>query len=178
MLKKSTTKKANQVVFSRKRNASTYQNLMLNNTPLTTVSSQKHLGLYLDSRLNFNDHLKYITPKVNQGIGMLRRLYRFVPRSALITIYKSSIRPNLDYADLIYDQPSNSTFVGKLESLQYQAALAITGAIKGSSREKIYNELGLESLSDRRWFRKLLVFYKIQKEKSPKYLFDLIPKKT
>ena len=48
-------------------------------------------------------------------------------------------------------------------------------AIKGSSNEKLYQELGLESLQNREWFRKLSVFYKIDKEQPPKYLYDLIP---
>ena len=41
-----------------------------------------------------------------------------------------------------------------LESLQFNATLAITGAIRGSSTEKIYEELGLESLKSRRWYKK------------------------
>ena len=45
--------------------------------------------------------------------------------------------------------------IKKIESLQDKAALAITGAIKGTSREKVYQELGLESLQQRRWYRKL-----------------------
>ena len=53
--------------------------------------------------------------------------------------------------------------------------MAITGAIRGTSTEKIYQELGLESLKSRRWFRKLCHFYKIFNEKSPSYLFNLIP---
>ena len=40
--------------------------------------------------------------------------------------------------------------LNKLESVQYNAALAITGAIKGTSKERLYEELGLESLSNRR----------------------------
>ena len=68
-----------------------------------------------------------------------------------------------------------NTFHQKLESIQYDAALAITGAIRGSSREKLYQELGLESLKQRRWFRKLCYFFKITKNQSPKYLFDKIP---
>ena len=54
-------------------------------------------------------------------------------------------------------------FQKKLESIHYNSihsALAITGAIRGTSREKIYSELGLESLQDRRWYRKLCAFYK------------------
>ena len=51
----------------------------------------------------------------------------------------------------------------------------MTGAIKGSSAEKFYQELGIEHLRSRRWFRKLCLFYKIHKNKSPPYLFNLIP---
>ena len=53
--------------------------------------------------------------------------------------------------------------------------MARTGAIKGTSAEKIYQELGLESLKPRIWFRKLFCFYKIFNETSSSYLFNLIP---
>ena len=52
------------------------------------------------------------------------------------------------------------------------------GAIRGSSRDKIYHELGLESLQCRRWYRKLCLFYKIFKENKSVYLFNLIPSKN
>ena len=69
-------------------------------------------------------------------------------------------------------------FHQKLESIQYNIYLAITGAMRGTSKEKLFQELGLESLQLRRWYRKLGMFYKIFKSKSPQYLFKLIPKKT
>ena len=59
----------------------------------------------------------------------------FLPRVSLITI--SFVRPNFDYGDVIYDQPNNSTLSNKIESVQYNAALVITGAIRGTSREKL-----------------------------------------
>ena len=108
-------------------------------------------------------------------MGLLRKFQQICPRSSLLTIYKTFIRSRLDYADIIYDQAYNSAFHDKLESIQYNACLAITGAIRGTSTEKIYQELGLESLKSRRWFRKLCHFYKIFNEKSPSYLFKLIP---
>ena len=80
-------------------------------------------------------------------ITLIQNLQNKFPRNALLTIYKSFIRPHLDYDDVVYDQPKNESFSGKLEEIQYNAALAITGAIKKStSREKRYKELGLESL--------------------------------
>ena len=83
------------------------------------------------------------------------------PRNVLLRIYKSFIRPYLDYADIIYDKPNNASFKNKIENVQYRACIAITGAIQGTSREHLYRELGLESLTDRRWNRKLVFFYKV-----------------
>ena len=105
--------------------------------------------------------------KVNKTIGLLRKLQNILPCEPLLTIYKSFARPHLDYGDVIYDQHYNNSFHQKLESIQYNPALAITGAIRGSSREKLYQELGLESLKQRRWFRKLCYFFKITKNQSP-----------
>ena len=100
-----------------------------------------------------------VESKVNKTIGIIRKLQNVLPRSALITIYKSFIRRHLDYRDIIYDKAFNESFHAKLESLQYNATLAITGAIRGSSSEKVYEELGLETLKSRRWYRKLSLLY-------------------
>ena len=62
---------------------------------------------------------------------------------------------------MFYDQAYNMSFYHKLESIQYDACLAITGAIRGTSKEKIYQEFGLESFQLRCWHRKLGKFYKI-----------------
>ena len=58
----------------------------------------------------------------------------------------------------------------QIERVQYQAALAVTGTWKGTSTNKIYEELGWESLTDRRWFRRLVQFYKIKSNLTPDYL--------
>ena len=92
-------------------------------------------------------------------MGLLRKFHQILPRSSLLAIYKTFIRSRLDYADIIYNQVYNSAFHDKLESIQHNACLAITGAIRGTSTEKISQELGLESLKSRRWFRKLCHFY-------------------
>ena len=92
------------------------------------------------------------------------------PTKTIYTIYKTFIRSQLDYADVIYDQTYKCFFHEKLESLQYNACLAI----RGTSSEQLYQELRLESLKLRGWFRKLCHFYKILYEKLPSYLFDLI----
>ena len=68
-----------------------------------------------------------------------------------------------------------SNLMEKLESVQYSAALAVTGTWRGTSREKLYAELGWESLSSRRWSRRLTLFYKMTNNLMPKYTMDPIP---
>ena len=107
---------------------------------------------------------------------MIRKPQPIIPRAALLTIYKSFLRPHVDYGDVIDDHAFKESFWNKWESVQYNATLAIMGAIRGCSREKLYKGLGLESLKLRWWYRKLCLFFKLGKNKHPSYLFDMIPK--
>ena len=132
--------------------------------------------MFLDLELNFQEHFENMLNKVNKTIGLQRKLQNTLLRPSLLTIYKSFIRPHLEYDDVIYDQAYNVSFQQKVEIIQYNAAVTITGAIRGTSKEKLFEELGLESLQHRRWYRKLCCFYKILKDQSPKYLFNIIPK--
>ena len=99
--------------------------------------------------------------RCNRIIGLIRRLSISLPQNALLTIYKSFERLHLDYGDILYDKPNNENFQDKLEKVQYRAYLAITAEIQGTSRIKLYDELGLHSLIKRRWCNKLIFFYKI-----------------
>ena len=82
-----------------------------------------------------------------------------------MTKCKAFLRPLIVYRDIIYDQPQNESFCEKIESVQYEAILAITGAIQATSRDKIYQELGLESLKSRRWYKRLVCMFKIMNKK-------------
>ena len=84
--------------------------------------------------------------KINKTIGLLCKLQNILPRELLLTTYKSFVRLHLDYGDVIYDQHYSNSFHQKLQPIKYNATLAITGARRGSYREKSYQELGLESL--------------------------------
>ena len=141
-------KQAQEVHFSKKSCIDNSLPITFNNTNVSTCTSQKHLGLLLDGRLNFNEHIQSKLSKCYKMIGILKRLSVNLPRDALLKIYKSFIRPHLDYADIIYDKPNNESFKSKIESVQYKACIAITGAIQGTSRERLYQELGLESLGE------------------------------
>ena len=146
------SKQAQEVVFSRK--ILTIMTSSFNNMLLNSKNTQKHLGLYLDTKLNFSEHINEKIKKAVKGISVIKNPNVTSSHSSLLTIYKSFIRPHLDYGDVIYDQPNNNRLSEKIESIQYNAALAITGAITETSREKLYQKLGLESLKDTKWLRR------------------------
>ena len=98
--------------------------------------------------------------KVSRTIALLRKLQHILPRHALITIDTSFIRRYLGYGYIIYYKVFNASFHQKIESIQYNACLAITSAIRGSSRENIYQELGLESLQHRGCIENYVTFIK------------------
>ena len=83
--------------------------------------------------------------------------------------------PLVDYRDIIYDQPQYEYFCDKLETVQYKAALEINGAIQRTSRDKLYQDLSLESLKSRRWYKCLSCMFKIMKKEAPNYLINLFP---
>ena len=137
------TKQAKEVIFSKKNIPGSHSSLIFNNSLIEQDTTQKSFALTLDYKLTFQYHANEKLKKAMKGIGLLRILQSILPRTSLLTTYKSFIRPNLDYGDVVHDQPSNDFFSHKLEIVQYNAALAITGAIKGTSREKLYQDLGL-----------------------------------
>ena len=110
-----------------------------------------------------------------QTINLLHKLHNLLPGSALITKYKAFAGPHFDYEYILSYQTCNSSFHENLESIQYNACLALIEAIRGSSEEKIYQELALGSLRVRRWFKKLCLFYKVLNNEHSQYLFNLIP---
>ena len=62
----------------------------------------------------------------------------------LAGLYKSFIQPHLDYAGIIYDEPNKINLCSKIDTCQFNVALAVTGAIRGSLRKRLHQELGFE----------------------------------
>ena len=76
---------------------------------------------------------------------------------------------------MVYDYLGHASFKQKLESVQYNASSVITGCFRGTSKDKLYSELGLESLVNKQFCRSIIAFYKISNKKAPKYLIDYLP---
>ena len=170
-------KQAIQVIFSQKRDTPVHPPLFFNGSEVVIKAEYKHLGMILDSKLTFLSHIKEVIVKARRGIGIIRFLSKYVTRDVLDQIYKLYVRPHLDYGDIIYhkyDPEFKLDFTKWLESTQYFAALAVSGAWRGTNTNKIYEELGWEILYYRRWYRRLCHFYKFQSDQRPLYLYKEI----
>ena len=91
----------------------------------------------------------------------MKYLSKWVTSKVLDQTYKMSVRPHLEYGDIIFhDKILN--MMDALERIQYQAGLIVSKCWRGTNREKLYDQLGWESLSDRRIFRRFCLYYKIK----------------
>ena len=93
-------KQAQEVIFSRKRNKPHHPNIIFNGNPVKKSSYQKHLGTFLDGKLDFDEHIKGVFEKTSKPIGFIRELRNFLPRPSLLQSFKSFVRPRLDYGIL------------------------------------------------------------------------------
>ena len=71
--------------------------VLINNQPITRVLSFKCLGVKLDENLKWDEHVEMICNKVGAGIGVMKRIMKFVPINTLQTIYRALIQSYFDY---------------------------------------------------------------------------------
>ena len=91
-----------EVIFSWKNKKPEYPALSFNDIPIAREPFTKHLGGYLDSRLDFSKHIKEKVSSAMKGITLLKLLSKYVDRNVLDLSYKMYVRPHLDYGDVIY----------------------------------------------------------------------------
>ena len=128
---------------------------------MTQSSSQKYLGIHLDEKLNFIYLVSEKVSNADKGVCVIEKLTNNLPKIALLTLYKSFVRPHLDYGDIIYDQPKNESFCNKFETVPCNAESAIIGLVQRTAKVKlyIYKELDLESLKSRRWLKQTFLLF-------------------
>jgi hypothetical protein len=153
-----------------------YPDLALDDQIIEKVTSHKHLGVTLSNDLGWKSHVYNIAKKAYNCIGILRPLKMKLDRRSLETLYKSFIRPVLEYADILWHIPADNRHVlDILEKVQLEAARLVTGATRRCPTDRLYKEVAWETLSSRRKFHRAAMMFKIDSGKAPSYLQDLFP---
>ena len=164
-------KQAIQVIFSQKRDRSAHPSLYFNGSEVVLKHEQKHLGSILDFELNFHSQAKEKVVSARKAIGVISFMSKYVTREVLDQMYNLYVRPHLDYGDIIHHKYDPHMVLDFTKAAKYAASLAVSGAWRETNRHKVYEELGWEYL----YHRRLIHFYKLIKNRSPLYLYKLIP---
>ena len=165
--------KTESLLISRKTNT-VHPPVFMLDQQIKEVGSHKHLGVILSNDCSWQKHIDYIKENAWTRINIMRRLKYYLDKKSLETIYKSFIRPLLEYADVIWDNCTQQN-KNELELIQLEAARISTGATKLVSVANLYIETGWETLDARRNKHKLVLFYKMFNDLTPPYLSSLVP---
>lgn len=153
-----------------------YPEVKFDNQPIERVKSHKHLGVTLTSDLSWKEHAYNIGKKAYNCLGVIRPLRNKIDRATLETLYKSFIRPVLEYADILWHIPAdNRHCLDILERVQQEAARIVTGGTRRCPTKGLYDEIAWETLASRREMHRSQMMWKICVGQAPIYLQDLLP---
>jgi len=166
--------KSESMLISRKINKPPHPSLTMQNVNISIVDVHKHLGVFMFNDCTWHAHISYVKEKAWKRVHIMRRLKTILDRKTLEKIYFAFIRPILEYSDTVFD---NCTQYEKdeLEKIHNEAARITSGCTRLVSLEDLLNELGWETISQRRRKHKLILMYKMNSTNVPNYIQSLLP---
>ena len=132
----------------------------VDNMDLDEVSSFKYLGIVINNRLTWQDHVDQMFSKINKKLGLLKRIRYCLPLDARLLFFNSYVLPLFDYADIVWGDRGNSTLMLQLQSLHNKAAKIILDLPIGLSAREALNELKCKTLARRRAEHRTAFIYK------------------
>ena len=162
------------MIISKKIIRVDYDPLYLDGRQLERVQNHTQLGITFNDSLTWDGHIRDRCTAAMRRVTLLKQLAFKIPRYTKLTIYTSFIRPLLEYGSVLFDN-CTTELSHKMENVQRQAALTITGAYKHTKHLNLLKELGLAPLSQRRIISKVVLVYKMITNRTPQYLHTLLP---
>jgi len=157
--------------------ASNTDTVKIGGEPISRVQSTKSLGVMIDQRLGWDEHVDSLCTRVLSGLAALKQARRYVPQHTLKTIYKSLIEPLFDSCDVVWGN-LNKTLTTRLQRLQNRTARIIARKGYGVRSSTIPEELRWDDLETTRRKHVAILMYKIVNKRAPSYLIDLFEKRN
>ena len=126
---------------------------------ITSVDSEKDLGVSFDGRLTFNSHVGLKVKKANRNLGLIMKTFQYMSVDMFKVLYKALVRPHLEYACTVWS-PRNKKEKRAIESVQRRATRMVSGLAGMSYSERLIR-LGFPSLEYRRERADVIQVYKI-----------------
>lgn len=159
------------------RKSSNLPELFLDGTQIKDVKSHKHLGITLNSSLNWTEHIDNICFVSRKRLDAMRLLKYKLNRKSLETFYFSFIRPILEYGDVLFNGASASD-LNKLDRIELEAMRISSGAISRSNTVLMKLELGWEEIAKRRLNHVMVMFFKVIRGNAPDGLINILEELT
>ena len=167
--------KTQYMIFSKKSIRPPPISIFFNGTPIEQVRFHCHLGVWFTDTMTWEKHTREIVNKTSRSLNLLKRMSSYVSRKTKLSIYKTYLRPKMEYATSIFDGNLTKNQIDNLENIQRQALLCALNAYKHTSHDKLLKEAGIEPLAVRRRYFGLCHLYKIINRLAPIYLYNLLP---
>ena len=148
--------------------------VLFNDIVVERVQQHRHLGIWLDYRLDWGKQVKEVCLKANGKLAVLRSV-KYLSRSTLDLLYKLTVRSVIDYGLAIYFHTLKQTEISRLNQIQYRTAKLCTGALHYTSQTKLEADLGWESLAVRANFLGLSLFQKIHLHETRPLIRNCMP---
>ena len=140
---------------------------------IANVTYHKHLGIILDQRLSWTDHINSIYTESFKKLNIMKKLKFSLDRKSLEIFYKAFIRPRIEYGNIIYFGTSNKN-LDKIIKLEKEAKRIVTGATFCCNTALLDIECGWIDIITRCKNHCLIMMYKILNGLCPKYLENIL----
>jgi len=157
--------KTNYIIFTNKKIPEDDQ-LTLDGRKLERVVSTKFLGVVIDERLNWAEHVNYISIKISKSLGVLGRVKHILSSSSLLMLYHTMIFPYLNYCNIIWGC-AKPTVINKLTVLQKRAVRLVTRSSYRTSTGPLFSKLRLLKLVDIHKLQTVLFMFKFKQHLLP-----------
>ena len=141
--------------------------LIIDGTSIDRKSSTKFLGVIVDERLSFTDHIKYTKGKIARGLGILYKSRRILDKSTLTQLYNSFLCPYLNYCITVWGN-TLPTYLAPIESIQRRAIRVISHKTRRDDVQPLFKERKILTFKELYAFNIQIIMYKFYHQDLPK----------
>ena len=170
--------KTNYMIFSPPRKKPLATNpVIIRGTEIKQISETKFLGVVVDDKLSWKNHINYISRKISRGIGIILKARKFLPKSYLLSLYSSFIYPYYDYCIEVWGKASNIV-LSKLIKLQKKAIRIISFKPSRDPTEPLFNSLEILPLNKIYLYKVGIYMFKLNNNLLPEICIDMFTKNS
>ena len=147
--------------------------IRIDNVNITRASSVKFLGVIVDEKLSFKEHIEYVAKKLSIGVGFLYRGREVLNYRQLTLLYRAIIEPHITYCNLVWGI-NYPTHIDRLYILQKRAARVILGLRYNDPVTQRLKDLGITPVSVLVKRRCMMMIYKIKHSLTPLHMQSLL----